>query len=58
MDLIHKARFYQFGRKQGCVSSSSEVASIQFVKEVRADYIVLLKVNFKRKKLQKKNSHK
>ena len=29
-----KAHCYQFGRKQGCVSSSSKVASIQFIKEV------------------------
>ena len=34
IDLLCKARCYQFGCKEGCVSSSSDFASIQFIKEV------------------------
>ena len=39
-----KARCYQFGRKQGCVFLSSEVASIKFIKEVSCRQNCLLKV--------------
>ena len=37
--IIGKALCYQFSYKQGCVSSSSEVASIQFITEVSKIYI-------------------
>ena len=42
IDLVRKARCYQFGCNQGCVYSSCEVDSIQFIKKFscRLNYFI------------------